>query len=70
MLSPWLAANDGTITMGSLVIVYEGFGKQKAVTLTAGGQGLTLVHIPAPPEPCLSMEPAEHPNTWDKQCSR
>jgi hypothetical protein len=33
-------------------------------------QGLTLVHILAQPEPFLSLTPAKHSNTWDKQCSR
>jgi hypothetical protein len=33
-------------------------------------QGLTLVHISAQLEPCLSLKPAKHPNTWDKKCSR
>jgi hypothetical protein len=26
-------------------------------------KGLTLVHISAQPEPCLSLKPAEHPTT-------
>ena len=34
-----------TVRMGDLVIVYEGFNKQKAVTLTEKGQYLSLIHI-------------------------
>ena len=46
----------------------------KSLPRTRGGptrdQGLTLVHIFAQPEPCLSLKPAKHPSTWDKKCSR
>jgi hypothetical protein len=34
------------------------------------GQGLTLVHIFAQPEPFSSLKPARHPITWDRKCSR
>jgi hypothetical protein len=34
------------------------------------GQGVSLAHIFAQPEPFLSLKPAKHPTTWDKQCSR
>jgi hypothetical protein len=33
-------------------------------------QGDTLVQIFTQPERFLSLKPAEHPNTWDKKCSR
>ena len=35
-----------------------------------GGQGLTLVHIFAQPDPCLSQKTAQHHTTWDRKCSR
>jgi hypothetical protein len=34
------------------------------------GQGLTVVHIFAQPEPFLSLKSEQYPNTWDKKCSR
>jgi hypothetical protein len=34
------------------------------------GQGLTLVHMFAQPQPFLSLKPAKHPTTWDRKCSR
>ena len=62
---------DVTLTLGhGFYCRLQRYSEFDTLTLSGPGQGLTLVHFFAQPEPFLSLKPAKHPTTWDKKCPR